>query len=457
MNDFDPAQYKLTDKRNNDLFVKDIIPDLLEGREGQARPRAVFLVAQPGSGKSRLQKVIDPELKRAGGYIDLDTDLYKPYHDQYDELMQRDDKLMAAATGADGREWMAKAQEYARKKRINVIVQDIAMDPEHSAQMMRDYRDAGYSVSVAMMAAAKVASDQGINYRYFEQVRGRGAGRLTVQAKADQAYEGVAGLARLLDEQPGLVERVQLFRRGEGVPCYDNTVENGQWSQNPRLASTLVYEREERPWTYAEVAGFTQMQNEMRNPPTPKVVAKLGPEWSATLASLEEQAAPKLTGVPQNPAEASAWLSSYQKHAETLIHHGELGPKTAPTMLALHAQADRVAAVAYAGQDSPMAEHTKHQAVQKAVFMAGERGVDNADLPSNPHEFFTCSPQERQQYVEAMQAATTPEGTIPSDAAEAVRRAQQGLAPPGTSVPEAQPGATDQTRRGPDKDTGLER
>nr|WP_237683674.1 zeta toxin family protein [Nocardiopsis sinuspersici] len=268
----------------------------MESREPQDRPRAVFLISQPGSGKSRLQKEIDPELKNNGGYIDLDSDLYKPYHDNYDELMQRDDRLMTAAMRADGREWMAKARGYAIENRINVIVQDTAQDPEHSAKMMRDFRDAGYEVESVGMAVPKVISDQGIQYRYFEQVRDRGVGRLTVQTNADQSYEGVAGVSRLIDEQPGLVDRARLFRRGESVPCYDNTVKNGRWVREPpRLAATLAHEREERPWSPEMVAGFVQVQDEMKNSPTPEVETKLGPNWLTTLAALDERAAQKVT------------------------------------------------------------------------------------------------------------------------------------------------------------------
>ncbi len=106
MSDFNAEDYRLSPERNRHIFENEIVPDLLEGKTPQERPTALFLVAQPGSGKSRLQKEVEAPLVDRGGYIDLDSDLYKPYHDSYDALMQRDDKLMTAATRADGREWM---------------------------------------------------------------------------------------------------------------------------------------------------------------------------------------------------------------------------------------------------------------------------------------------------------------------------------------------------------------
>lgn len=291
MSDFSVEKYKLSSGRNRQIFEKEIIPDLLEGNFPQENPTALFLISQPGSGKSRLQKEFDGLLNRKGGYIDLDSDLYKPYHDSYDELMQRDDKLMAAGTRADGREWMRQAAEYARERHINVIVQDTAQDPSHSEQMMEDYREAGYRVETVLMAVPKEISDQGIKARYYEQVIDRGMGRLTVQDAADQSYMGVAGVAQLVDERPDLIDRAQLFRRGENVPCYD-TADN-RWD-DASLAETLAFEREERPWTPEMVASFREMQGNMRDEQGPEVAAKLGPQWQATITDLDQRAAPKI-------------------------------------------------------------------------------------------------------------------------------------------------------------------
>lgn len=105
--------------------------------------------------------------------------------------------------------------------------------------------------------------------------------------------------------------------------------------------------------------------------------------------------------------QALNWLAEYWKRARDLIKHGELTAQTAPAMLALHAEADLVAAVAYEGQDKRLAEHVLHQKVQKAVFMAGQRGVDNGDLPSSPEEYLSATQNERARYVEAMKAAKT--------------------------------------------------
>src|SRR6478672_8850411 len=110
-------------KIHHDLYERDrpvCQADLLQ-RETEARPNpsVVFLVGQSGAGKSKVTEMIAGVLNRRGGFIDIDSDLYKPYHPKYDELMAQDDTLMAAYTRADGRAWMAQAEGYVRENRLN--------------------------------------------------------------------------------------------------------------------------------------------------------------------------------------------------------------------------------------------------------------------------------------------------------------------------------------------------
>ncbi|MET9987864.1 zeta toxin family protein [Streptomyces rochei] len=99
---------------NERIFRERIVPDLLEGRASQETPTVVFLVGQPGAGKSRVTELVAAQLNRHGGFVDADSDLYKPYHPAYAARMAQDDTLMAAYTRADGRAWMAQAEQDVR-------------------------------------------------------------------------------------------------------------------------------------------------------------------------------------------------------------------------------------------------------------------------------------------------------------------------------------------------------
>ncbi|MEV2278309.1 glycosyltransferase family 4 protein [Nocardiopsis sp. NPDC049922] len=133
--------------------------------------------------------------------------------------------------------------------------------------------------------------------------------------------------------------------------------------------------------------------------------------------------------------QAQTWLSEYWKHSQALIRRGELTAETAPTMLKLHPQADRMATVAYAGQDEQLMEHVRNQTVQKAVFQAGQLGVDNAALPSHPEQFLSATDEEKKRYAASMRPGKTPAAGKPADTAKTAPRPQRRLSPPGSGKP----------------------
>jgi hypothetical protein len=121
------------------------------------------------------------------------------------------------------------------------------------AAHLRAYRQAGFRVEVMVLAVPAAMSNQGIISRYLEQVADQGHGRLSVQAKADQAYAGVLDFAELICSEH-LADYVGVFRRGESDPRYRNVLSaEGAWTTEPRLRAAI---ERERPWTAHETADF---------------------------------------------------------------------------------------------------------------------------------------------------------------------------------------------------------
>ena len=288
MSDDGAARYKLPEEENRRIFWERIVPREFAGSIPQEIPTVVFLVGQPGAGKTRVGQRIGEVLDRRGGFIDIDSDLYKPYHPAYDDLMRQDDTLMAAYTRADGRSWMAQAHQYVRDHKLNAVIQETSQDGEAVAATMRAYRAAGFQVEAMTMGVGEAMSRQGIINRYHEQVKDRGSGRLTVQRNADESYRGIIDLAQLVDDGC-LADRVGVFRRGEVEPRYHNALDrNGQWEQLPELPAAIVRERN-RPWTVRESAEFIQVQGKLHE--------QMGPEWSERLDDIDDLAVPQLAPV----------------------------------------------------------------------------------------------------------------------------------------------------------------
>lgn len=286
MSDDAAGRYLLPDEQNRRIFSEAIVPQQMATQVPQAQPTVVFLIGQPGAGKSRVGQLLATTLNERGGFVDVDSDLYKPYHPEYRNLLAQDDKLMAAYTRADGRRWMAQAHEHVRDHRLNAVIQETAQNPQAVAQTMRAYREAGFRVEALAMGVSEAMSNQGIINRYHEQVKERGAGRLTVQANADESYRGIVGLAKLVDDQR-LVDQASVFRRGEGQARYRNELdEHGGWREPPGFAGAIEAERA-RTWSKSETQDFMRTQRKLR--------AELGPDWTARLDRIDRLAAPLMS------------------------------------------------------------------------------------------------------------------------------------------------------------------
>jgi len=287
------AEYLLPAEEGRRIFREDIVPELMTGPEPQEEPTVVFVVGQHGAGKSRVGAMVADALNKRGGFADLDSDLYKPYHHRYEELMRRDDTLMAAYLGPDSWAWMAQAHEYARAQKINVLKHETGQDSRTAAAHMRAYRDAGFRVEVMVIAVPAAMSNQGILNRYYEQVIDRGHGRLTVQANADRAYTGILDLADAIDRER-LADEVGVFRRGSAVPRYGNALDAvGQWQEPPSLRAAIESERT-RQWTAEETADFLRTDAKLRD--------GLGDQWAQRLDEILGQAEPLMNQVQHGPS-----------------------------------------------------------------------------------------------------------------------------------------------------------
>ncbi|MFC4516443.1 MULTISPECIES: zeta toxin family protein [Streptomyces] len=325
----DPAEverHRLPQGENQRIFTDRIVPDLLADRAPQEIPTVVFLIGQPGAGKSKITEMMAGVLNQHGGFVDVDSDLYKPYHPAYAALMAQDDTLMAAFTRADGRAWMAQAEHYVRDQRLRAVIQETAQNAEAVEAKMTAYRQAGSRIEALFMGVPRAMSNQSIVNRYFEQLADRGQGRLTVQANADESYEGILRLADRVDRGV-LADSVSVYRRGESSPRYSNsTGETGQWIAPPATAQAVDTERS-CPWTTVESGGFTATQLRLR-----EASRGLGPQWPLRLARIEQEARPLMMPADARKLEAARPSVTAQHRSGIARRSGPAaqGPGAAP-------------------------------------------------------------------------------------------------------------------------------
>lgn len=418
-----PSPYEVDPGRLRAIFERRIVPMLFHGITPASADQGgavtlVLLGGQTAAGKSSALRGV--AARHGPDLVLLNPDDFRLLHPELDQIMRDAPHEMTDHTAQAMYAWSDMARAHAHAHGYRLVIENTFSRPEY----LTGYTDElsrpvyttgpdgtrarvhdGYDVEVVALATPPARSCLDMVGRYLGEPSDQA--RWSDADYHDAVVDQIPRSLEVLEGDPN-VDRIIVTDR-DGTLHYDNTRgPDGTWRSPPRAAHAL-----------------RQARGDGR--------------------------------VIFDQDEARGWMATYWNHGRALIERGELDARTAPTMLALHTHADQVAVVAYAGQDDQLARHHRWQKVQKAVFLAGQRGVDNTVLPAGAEAFFAASPARRREHVEAMRTAVGAEGAIPEDAAQAVRRAQQGMAPPTLTRPSSQGPEAAPGRREVGREGGLER
>jgi predicted ABC-type ATPase len=118
-----PDKYRLTPDEHEQIFLKEIIPDLTTWLKTVTFPKAIMLGGQPGAGKSALQSMAELELAKEGGALAIIGDELRDYHPLYRKLLKQNDKTAAFYTDRDSGQWVGKLINYTIAKHYHLIIE----------------------------------------------------------------------------------------------------------------------------------------------------------------------------------------------------------------------------------------------------------------------------------------------------------------------------------------------
>lgn len=256
----DDDRYLLDEAESGRIFLDRIVPDQLTG-VAQEQPVVVFVGGQPGDGKATITALVRAVLQRRGRPVVLSATAYEPYHPRFHEPITDVPTTAGKYVEADGRRWLAQAEELVIQERYDAILETEFNDPEGFEASARRFKQAGFQVEVAILAVHEAHSRLGVLERHMLALENFGFGRLTVQRLHDAGYEGVLRAAELVDQGEWAV-RIGVLRP-DGQLIYGNQRDaSGEWQQPARTAAAISWERD-RPWTVVESRNFLDTASEV--------------------------------------------------------------------------------------------------------------------------------------------------------------------------------------------------
>ncbi|MET9662732.1 zeta toxin family protein [Streptomyces sp. NPDC006510] len=271
--------HRLSAEEHRWIFDELIAPSLLAGITAQERPVAVYVMGQPGSGKTGMM----PMLRRAlrGRPTRISGDDFKAMHPDYYQLLQEEPRTAGARIRADYRAWQAMAEAYVRERRGDVVIE---IAPSSAAGFLSSallYRSAGYRVELVVLAVRAADSRQGTADRCAQVNRLGGTGRFTTASGHDTHFEVLAE-AVAAAEQAALADSVMVLRR-DGSVLYRADAGSRDGRAVAVSAAGALLAEQTRPYTDQEAARFWNLQDQLR--------AEL-PHYRADLEQIDRMARP---------------------------------------------------------------------------------------------------------------------------------------------------------------------
>ncbi len=224
------VDYGLPPAELEEIFQQVIVPDYLlrSNPDPQRNPEAVLLGGQPGAGKSTTAPQFHREFADCGGLVWVTWDDFRPFHPDYERLLNERPADMPDVTRPAARWWQDRAAAYLRAGRYHTLLEGGFREPAAVLATAGRFAEAGYGVRVCALAVPAVLSRLGIIERFARQVEVAGTGRWTTAASHDADYNGTVEVLRLA-EASSVVSRISLLTR-DGL-VYDNRRgSDGQWT-----------------------------------------------------------------------------------------------------------------------------------------------------------------------------------------------------------------------------------
>ncbi|MER7827006.1 zeta toxin family protein [Streptomyces sp. NPDC096097] len=245
--------HRLSVEEHRWIFAELIAPSYLSGIVPREDPRAVYVLGQPGAGKSATARMVRRAMR--SGTTHLVGDDFKVSHPDYLRLLQEDPRSAGAAVRADYRAWFAEAEEYVRRQRGDALVEGAPGSIPEFLAGAEPFHRAGYPVELVVLAVREADSRLATALRYARAQKLGINGRFTSRAGHDQCFHALTDITDLATGHPA-ISAVTLIRR-DGRALLRS--EHG----STQLARALAAERA-RPYTEAEAAGFLALYRALR-------------------------------------------------------------------------------------------------------------------------------------------------------------------------------------------------
>ena len=209
---------------DHNRIIEELNRQQISERKALAKPKAVILCGQPGSGRSLQIPMLMQEFSASGAVL-LDES-------------QRQDKPQSLF-------------EEALHGKKNLVIN--ATLP--NSVLLKNLREEGYTTSIYVVSAHERESLLSLYQKNEGQLATRGIGDKPKLAEHDEIYSKLPDTLQRIEDE-GLSDEI-VIRDRKGNEIYRNHQVNGIWEKEPQSSQALESSRN-RAWTAEEIANYQE-------------------------------------------------------------------------------------------------------------------------------------------------------------------------------------------------------
>ncbi|MGP4091565.1 zeta toxin family protein, partial [Streptomyces sp. KR55] len=256
----------------------------------QTRPVVVYVLGQPGSGKTTVVDLVHAALAARGGAVRVDRDTYKNVHPHHSQYLLEDVRTAGERVRPETYWWQAVVEARVREGRYDAVVEVPVSRPEEFLAGAAASRQVGYWVEVVVVAASWAVSQLSTLERDLHLVQEGRAPRYVSWDNHDMCADALIPTIGAV-EAGNLAHRVFVIRRGTETAMdviYANELNPDGRLLRPADAPGAVLAEWRRPWGARETGRvhrqLADAERRLADPALPE-------DWMLALRRTPERAA----------------------------------------------------------------------------------------------------------------------------------------------------------------------
>jgi hypothetical protein len=251
--------YKLTKEEFNSIqsqIIKESTFDIVTVE----KPTAVIIGAQPGAGKTSLQK--NAELKFSKNIVVCNADNFKDFHPLADHYKKKYPQYYPEISAPLSHLWALGLQEYCKAKKLNYILETTLQNGEGLAKTMESIKSAGFNVQLDILSVNEKLSYLGTELRFEHMLKDEGCGRFVGKEAHDIRYNALPHSLRLIVSGK-FYDELNIYARNVVISGDHNKKGIFLIANNPNDPLAVYLGERNRAWTALEQEYFDSKLKEV--------------------------------------------------------------------------------------------------------------------------------------------------------------------------------------------------